>query len=297
MLLTIALLTACDQPEPSEQPSLLPPAPVEREVPFNPEVGERQRYQISSVTSRSVTTRPALSNSSHPPSHLEYELDFKVLVSDGDQIELEGRIPYIVAREQIASLQFMIDTRNANTEMDDMHEGEFALTHPGLKEKDHPLNQSWKLLKAITERPFRVRLDANGGFLQLQAYETDTDDPQGLNALAPDNLALLLCMAFPPRTPQRVTPDTTWAATCADQPTVFSIGEIGDQDIAYGAQMSYPKNESSNQLHYQGVMSEWLDMGELQLTQTKSSTLHNKSVGDIVFTNHVASEIYLQRLQ
>lgn len=293
----VVLLTACGQDEASEEPFPRPSVSVEKEVPFIPEVGEQQRYQISSITSRSVTARPVMSNSSRPPSQLEFELNFEVLVSDGGQIELEGRIPYIVVRERLASLLFTIDTRNANTEMDDMHEGEFAVIHPGLKDPEHSLNQSWKLLKAITERPFRVRLDANGGFQQLQAYELDVEDLQGLNTLEPEKLAQLLCLAFPPRTPQLARSDTRWAAICADQPTVFSIDKISDQGITYGLQMSYPRDESSNQLTYRGVLNKWLETGKLQLTQTKSSKSYHKSVGDIIFTSRVDSEVHLMRLQ
>lgn len=297
MLMTAVLLTACDQP-PSPPPGPLElSAPTESLIPFTSEVGERHRYRISSILNRSTTSRPSISNSSSPPQYLEFELDLEVRTRDGEQVEIEGRIPYITAQQQLALIQFTVDTRNANTQMDYRSEGEYQVVHPGLADKNHPLNKSWKLFKTITEQPFRIRLNTDGGFLQLQGYKPKAGDPHMLDILEPDNLALLLCLAFPPRTPQVVTADTTWTATCAEQSTIFSMSGIHGQSVTYVTQMSYSKDNSSYWMDYQGEMGGWLNTAQLQLTQTQSSELGHKGMGTIFFTSSVHSEVQIQQLQ
>lgn len=290
ILASLALL-GCDAQKPNES-AIVEDAEVQQStvvhLPVSFTVGDTSLYRVLATTKRRSTFSPRISSTATNESTAEFGLVFEVTSVEADSVILTAHVDYVATQENIGVMLFSIDTRQHLTQMTDTLDGEYRLHHPGLADPDHPLNSSWWLLKAITEEPFQVHLDRDGGFMALDGYAPKTEKVDVLNLLAPDRLSMMLCLMFPPHQPESVNAGSRWDGECDGQPTPFEITHVSGNSAIYTSALNYERDGTLYSSEVQGSMQSMLTSGEIHLGQSRREERNAPAVGNLVTTSTVS---------
>lgn len=278
------VLLGCDPQTSGENTSVENP---EVHLPISFAVGDTYLYRILATTTRGVSFFPPTSNTKAKESTTEFGLILNVASLEDDGVILTVHVNYIATQAKVGPMLFSIDTRQSNTQMNDMSVGDYQIVHLGLEDLDHPINTTWRVLKAITEKPFQIRLDRDGGFMALEGYAPEAEDVDGLNLLAPGRLAMMLCLMLPPHQPEIVTAGAQWIGQCNGQPTSFEISHASSNQAIYVSTLSYQQDDTFYAGEIRGNMSDMLASGEIHLGQSHRQERYVSGLGNLVTTSTV----------
>ncbi|WP_462380454.1 hypothetical protein [Pseudomonas sp. Marseille-QA0892] len=299
LLAVLTTLTACDPAPPPQTDHTQAPVKqiVAAHLPAAFSVGRTFYYRIDSEATSHIAFYPPLSRYEPRKSPTEFGLRFEVVSVDNDQVTLGAQVDYVAAKANLAFMEFTIDTRQPHTLMDAQPIDDYELVHPGLEDVDHPLNAGWKRLKSLTEEPFQVQLDADGGFISMKGYAPRTDEPDSLNLLAPNRLATMLCMMFPPHQPATVKPGTQWNGRCDAEPVVFDIIDTSTNRAIYEAKFGHEKDGTRYTSYIRGNAHDALASAKLALGQSYRKDLNMPGIGSAysISTLNIDAQITLQK--
>lgn len=288
-LVSLALL-GCDAQNPNES-AVIEDAEVRQStvvhLPVSFAVGDTSLYRVLATTKRGLTFSPRLSSIPPKESTTEFGLTFKVTSVEADSVILTAHVDYVTTQENIGPMLFLIDTRQNLTQMTDTFAGEYEIQLPGLADPNHPLNGGWQVLKAITEKPFQVHLDRDGGFMALDGYAPETENADGLNLLAPGRLAMMLCLMLPPHQPESVNAGSRWGGECDGLPTSFEITHVSGKSAIYASALNYQRDGTLYTSKVRGSMQDMLTSGEIHLGQSHRKEKDVSGVGNVVTTSTI----------
>lgn len=292
MILVSLAQLGCDARTSNESPvvenaEVQVPQPTEVHLPVSFASGDTSRYRVLATTKRGVRFFPRLSSIEPKESTTEFGLVFKVTSVEADGVILAAHVDYVATRANVGTMLFSIDTRQNLTQMNDMSAGDYEIKHPGLRDLDHPLNASWRVFKAITEEPFQIYLDRDGGFMELQGYAPKTGDADSLNLLAPGRLAMMLCLMLPPHQPEYVSVGDRWTGQCNGQSTSFEIARVSSNRAIYAGALSYQRDGTLYTSEIRGNMYDMLASGEIHLGQSHRKEQDAPGLGNLVTTSTV----------
>lgn len=306
--LMLSLLNGCSEPPPE--------APKTVEMPQLGKPGSRVEYLVQ-VAIKKTNGEQLYSDKHAKVTNLEFRLTLDAQLRPDGQLMLVGNIPHVVFRENLQTMLYTLDTREPVTSMEDTSDGEYRLTHPGLKSPDHPLNGALQIYKQLTLQPFQIRLNPNGSFAQLENYPSldflypslnevnDETGPQQerrlidmLDVLAPQNAELLLCLLLPSREQELAGDATEWQDNCpingTSETLTFKSNNTYDywsDGLRYGTSKYLIEQDRSYRLKYLGVLGDWLQTAKLSMARTSSKTFRIPEIGNKTIVNTVTSEV------
>lgn len=297
-LVSLALL-GCDVQKPFES-AVTEDAEVRQStvahLPVSFAVGDTSLYRVLATTKRGLTFSPPVSSIEPNESTAEFGLAFQVASVDADGVILTAHVDYVATEASIGPLLFSIDTRQNLTQMTDTFAGEYEIELPGLADPNHPLNGGWQALKAITEKPFQVHLDRDGGFMALNGYAPENENADSLNLLAPGRLAMMLCLMLPPHQPESVNAGSRWSGECDGQPTSFEITQVSGNSAIYASTLNYQRDGTLYTSAVRGSMQDMLTSGEFRLGQSHRKQQDVTGVGNVVTTSTINISAQVEQL-